>query len=111
MIKFIAISAVILFSTASQAAENAPAWGKAYDESMEKMHYGMMVNYSDNADADFVRGMIPHHQGAVDMAKIQLQYGKDPEIRKLAEGIIKAQEVEIKQMQDWLKTHEKPATK
>jgi uncharacterized protein (DUF305 family) len=48
---------------------------------------------------------IPHHRGAVEMAKVELKYGKDPELRKLAEGIISAQESEIKMMQTWLKAH------
>ena len=68
----------------------------------EKMHRGMAITYSGDADADFVRGMIPHHQGAIDMAKILLVHGKDPEIRKLAEEIVKAQESEIAFMRSWL---------
>jgi len=77
-----------------------------YAPAMNKMHDAMMsVKPTGNADADFVRGMIPHHQGAVDMAKVELQYGKDPELRKFAQKVIDAQSDEIKMMQDWLKTH------
>jgi uncharacterized protein (DUF305 family) len=79
----------------------------AFDDAMGKMHKDMMIRYSGDADADFVRGMIPHHQGAIDMAKIELKYGKDPELRKMAEGIITAQEAEIKEMKAWLKKHGK----
>ncbi|TMI98547.1 MAG: DUF305 domain-containing protein [Alphaproteobacteria bacterium] len=68
-----------------------------------KMHGAMDIAFSGNADVDFVNGMIPHHAGAVDMAKTVLAFGKDPEVRKLAEEIIKAQENEIALMQGWLK--------
>jgi len=68
-----------------------------------KMHSAMDITYTGNSDVDFVKGMIPHHAGAIDMARVVLTYGKDPEIKKLAEGVIKAQEAEIAQMQAWLK--------
>ena len=68
-----------------------------------KMHGAMDIAFTGNADVDFVKGMIPHHAGAVDMAKTVLAFGKDPEVRKLAEEIVKAQESEIALMQGWLK--------
>ena len=79
-----------------------------YAPAMETMHEGMMsVEPSGDADVDFVRGMIPHHQGAIDMAKILKEKGKDPELQSLADGIIAAQEKEIAFMKDWLKRHGK----
>lgn len=80
---------------------------KEFIETNAKMHGGMMIEFSDNADVDFVKGMIPHHQGAVDMARTVLKYGKDPEIKKFAQDIIKAQSAEIKFMNEWLSKHPK----
>ncbi len=71
---------------------------------MDKMMADMMVPYTGDPDIDFARGMIPHHQAAIDMAKIQLEFGKDPEMRKLAEAIIAAQESEIATLKAFLAT-------
>ncbi len=68
-----------------------------------KMHSAMDIAFTGNADVDFVKGMIPHHAGAIDMARTVLAFGKDPEMRKLAEEIVRAQESEIALMQGWLK--------
>ncbi|MCJ9751839.1 DUF305 domain-containing protein [Neorhizobium sp. BETTINA12A] len=80
---------------------------KAFQDANAKMHKDMAIQYSGDTDADFVRSMIPHHRGAIDMAKVELAHGKDPEIRKLAQAVIKAQEAEIADMQSWLKAHGK----
>lgn len=76
---------------------------KAFKAANARMHQGMAIEFSGNADVDFTRGMIAHHQGAIDMAKVELEHGKDPTQRKLAEAIIKAQQKEIADMQAWLK--------
>jgi uncharacterized protein (DUF305 family) len=69
------------------------------------MHSAMDIAFTGKSDVDFIKGMIPHHQGAIDMAKVELAFGKDPEVKKLAESVIKAQEAEIAQMQAWLKNN------
>jgi uncharacterized protein (DUF305 family) len=91
---------------ADSAASSSAAF-QAADHSM----MGAMSNapYTGNADHDFVAHMLPHHQGAVAMAKVELQYGKDPKLRALAKEIIAAQNKEIAFMKQWQATH--PSTK
>jgi uncharacterized protein (DUF305 family) len=80
--------------------------------SMNKMHMAMTaVARSGNSDIDFVRLMIPHHQAAIDMAKTQLLYGKDGQMRRLAQEIITDQQLEIELMQRWLKQRASPQAK
>jgi uncharacterized protein (DUF305 family) len=73
----------------------------------EKMHREMALQFTGDADRDFAAAMIPHHQGAIDMARIVLEHGKDPAVRKLAQDVITAQEREIADMQAWLKKNAK----
>jgi uncharacterized protein (DUF305 family) len=83
------------------AAADSPAVA-AYKKAHEAMMTGMMQPLSGDADRDFATQMIPHHQGAIDMAKVELAHGKDPQLRKMAEAIIAAQEKEIAELQAWL---------
>jgi uncharacterized protein (DUF305 family) len=88
----------------------APAKGdtgpssQAFNAINTQMHHAMAIAFTGDTDVDFVKAMIPHHQGAVDMAKVVLGFGKDPAIRKLAESVVQAQEAEITQMNAWLKS-------
>jgi uncharacterized protein (DUF305 family) len=86
------------------ATTDSPAT-QAYRDAMTKMHHDMDIPYTGDADRDFVAGMIPHHQGAIDMARIELRYGRDPALKKLAEDIVAAQEKEIAFMHAWQAKH------
>lgn len=99
---------IMLAGTGGLAAGDLPAGSKALEEANATMHQSMAIEMTGDVDVDFMRGMIPHHQGAIDMAVIVLKYGKDPEVRKLAEAIVAAQETEIAFMKEWLKKHGAP---
>jgi hypothetical protein len=84
--------------------ENQTSAQGAYQEAMHAMHTPMMMglNHPD-ADKAFVLSMIPHHQGALDMARIQLKFGKDRKMRRLAFDILRSQHIEVLQMERWLR--------
>jgi uncharacterized protein (DUF305 family) len=88
--------------TTAKPAVPLNAAQKAYTKANDTMHKGMAAIPAD-PDVAFMAGMIPHHQGAIDMAKVVLEHGKDPKTRALAETIIKTQSTEIAEMEGWLK--------
>jgi uncharacterized protein (DUF305 family) len=88
-----------------------PAWS-ALMTHMEKMQSTMTsVQPTGDSDVDFVKLMLPHHQAAINMARTQLMYGKDPQMRRLAQEIITDQQSEIELMELWLKQHDSPQSK
>ena len=80
---------------------------KGYKEADMNMMHNMNVRYTGDPDVDFRAKMIPHHQGAIDMAEVALKHAKDPATKKMAQAIIDAQKKEIAAMQAWLKRHGK----
>ena len=78
---------------------------QAFEAADARMMKNMDRPMSGNADRDFVAGMLPHHQGAIDMARVELKYGRDPQLRRLARDIISAQEKEIATMHGWQRRH------
>ena len=97
---------------AAAATDHATQGGEqpssmAYEKANDTMMQNMMAPMTGDADIDFATMMIAHHQGAIDMAKVELQYGKDPAMRKLAQDVVNAQEKEIAFMKAWLATRGK----
>jgi uncharacterized protein (DUF305 family) len=77
------------------AADSTTASTRAFREVQARMHREMDIPLTGDPDRDFAAGMIPHHQGAIDMARVELEHGRDPGMRRLAEQVIDAQEKEI----------------
>jgi uncharacterized protein (DUF305 family) len=79
---------------------------------MDAMNHAMAgAPMTGDPDQDFVAMMIPHHQGAIDMARVELRYGRDPALRRMATAIVAAQEHEITTMRRWQAAHQPPARK
>jgi uncharacterized protein (DUF305 family) len=103
--KLLLPAVIAALSVGSIAIAQTTDSSKAYMAVHEKMMRDMMMSPSGDADKDFAMMMVPHHQGAIDMAEIELKYGKDPDLRKMAEKIIHAQKEEIADFKKWLAKH------
>jgi uncharacterized protein (DUF305 family) len=102
----LALTSVLLAGGLAVAAAAESPSTAGFKAAMDRMHMTMMaMAYSGYPDVDFARGMIPHHQGAIDMAEVELRYGKDPQLRGMAKDIIAAQQKEIATMKEWLAAH------
>ena len=96
----------VMRKQARNESTNDPAWSEL-QSTMQKMHMSMAsIKASGDSDVDFVKLMIPHHQAAIDMARTQLLFGKDQQMRRLAQEIITDQQSEIELMNLWLKQYD-----
>ena len=96
-------SVLVCMSLAPAAAVSIAAAGEApflkeNDVAMERMMKGMSIKPTGDVDQDFVAMMIPHHQGAIDMAMAELRYGSNEQLRRIAQEVIVSQQQEIAAM-------------
>ena len=94
------LRAVVLIVALAGAATPEQAFMAGSEAAMQKMMLAMSAPSSGDVDVDFVNQMEPHHQSAIDMAKLQLKYGRNPILRRLAQEIIVAQGQEIQVMRN-----------
>ena len=100
IVGLIAVLSAVAFA---QMEPSATSFMLAMNESKDRMDKGMKsAPMNGDVDHDFATMMMPHHQGAIDMAKAELLYGKDTVMRRLAEEVIVDQQSEIQAMQLWL---------
>jgi uncharacterized protein (DUF305 family) len=105
----------VIFAAAAPALAQQPQGAKPMQgmsghqgmmDSMHRMQQGMMGKpMTGDADHDFATMMREHHKGAIDMARAELEHGKDPELKSLAQKVIEDQSQEIKQLDEWLERH------
>lgn len=103
-----AAMSIILASTAAVAAASADGFHAQMAAAMDRMNHDMHAGHDGDPDRAFAAMMIPHHQGAVEMAELELRYGSDERLRRLAQGIIVSQHQEMRVMRDILASNSQP---
>jgi hypothetical protein len=107
-LKMIALAAcavtVLAGPVLAQSASETPA-NKEYMAGMDKMHTKMMEATDADPTKSFAKKMIAHHEGAIDMSQTVLKFTKDEEIKKMANKMISEQQMEVKELKDWLAKH------
>jgi uncharacterized protein (DUF305 family) len=86
--------------------DTGPA-SQAMNGVIASMQKDLALSFSGDVDVDFAKRLLVQHQAAVDMAKVVLVFGKDAEVKKIADGVVKANEADIASLQDWLKKQPK----
>jgi uncharacterized protein (DUF305 family) len=111
-LRWISITLLFAVTAVAKSEQSSASFMRVMEAGMTRMDRGMAAAPMNNdVDHDFAAMMLPHHQGAIDMAKAELSYGKDPVMRRLAQEIIVDQESEIDAMQLWLNKKTTSATK
>lgn len=93
----------------ADAPEDAPST-RSFKEANERLHQATNIRWTGDADADFMRAMIAHHEGEIALARIQLQHGSDADARGLAQDLIRSRDAEILRMRLWLARREAPSS-
>ncbi|MDR3533163.1 MAG: DUF305 domain-containing protein [Rhodopila sp.] len=102
--------ALLVFALAYARSMAADDFTASMDAAMARMNHDMMLPPTGDPDRDFAAMMIPHHQGAIDMAEVELRFGHDQVLRRLAQAIIVEQQQEIAVMRQELAVLQVPAT-
>ena len=92
------------FRNEKEISPDSKVFQNELNQSMSPM-MNMQIKVYDNIDKDYAQQMIPHHESAVDMAKVYLKYGKQKELLNLSREIVNSQAAEIAQLQLWLKNN------